>query len=98
MWKKQDLKKVQKVSKRIKRQGIRYDRIATNDWDSLLAAFAEDRHDCGKKHTVGIEGNNYRLRHRVRRAFQRTCGFSKKLFNHGKAFDMAFFYSNYGFV
>ncbi|MDR2176534.1 MAG: IS1 family transposase, partial [Treponema sp.] len=28
----------------------------------------------------------------------RTCCFSKKLFNHRKAFDMAFFYINYGFV
>ncbi|MDR3327037.1 MAG: IS1 family transposase, partial [Prevotellaceae bacterium] len=27
-----------------------------------------------------------------------TCCFSKKLFNHFKAFDLAFFYINYGFV
>ncbi|MDR1317820.1 MAG: IS1 family transposase, partial [Spirochaetales bacterium] len=27
-----------------------------------------------------------------------TCCFSKKLINHWKAFDMAFFYINYGFV
>jgi IS1 family transposase len=52
----------------------------------------------GKEHTVGIEGNNCRLRHRIRRTFCRTCCFSKKLFNHRKAFDMAFFYINYGFV
>ncbi|MDR2802815.1 MAG: IS1 family transposase, partial [Treponema sp.] len=38
------------------------------------------------------------LRHRIRRAYRRTCYFSKKLFNHRKAFDMAFFYINYGFV
>ncbi|MDR1315854.1 MAG: IS1 family transposase, partial [Spirochaetales bacterium] len=47
---------------------------------------------------VGIEGNNCRMRHRIRRAFRRTCCFSRKLFNHWKAFDMAFFYINYGFV
>ncbi|MDR1986262.1 MAG: IS1 family transposase, partial [Treponema sp.] len=28
----------------------------------------------------------------------RTCCFSKKLLNHLKAFDLAFFYLNYGFV
>ncbi|MDR2247055.1 MAG: IS1 family transposase, partial [Treponema sp.] len=28
----------------------------------------------------------------------RTCCFSKKLFNHLKAFEVAFFYINYGFV
>ncbi|MDR1863919.1 MAG: IS1 family transposase, partial [Treponema sp.] len=26
------------------------------------------------------------------------CCFSKKLYNHLKAFDIAFFYINYGFV
>ncbi|MDR0561828.1 MAG: IS1 family transposase, partial [Spirochaetaceae bacterium] len=30
--------------------------------------------------------------------FRRTCCFSKKLFNHWKAFNMAFHYLNYGFV
>ncbi|MDR1986342.1 MAG: IS1 family transposase, partial [Treponema sp.] len=32
------------------------------------------------------------------RAFRKTCCFSKKLFNHLKAFEMAFFYINYGSV
>ncbi|MDR1443272.1 MAG: IS1 family transposase, partial [Treponema sp.] len=58
----------------------------------------EDHHLVGKKHTVGIEGNNCRLRHRIRRVFRRTCCFSKSIVNHWKAFDMAFFYINYGFV
>ncbi|MBE0443588.1 IS1 family transposase, partial [Psychrobacter sp. FME13] len=31
----------------------------------------------GKQHTVGIEGNNCRLRHRLRRAVRKTCCFSK---------------------
>ncbi|MDR0714048.1 MAG: IS1 family transposase, partial [Bacteroidales bacterium] len=38
------------------------------------------------------------LRHRIRRAFRKTCCFSKKLFNHFKAFNLAFFYINFGFV
>ncbi|MDR1232529.1 MAG: IS1 family transposase, partial [Spirochaetaceae bacterium] len=29
---------------------------------------------------------------------RRTCCFSKKLASHLKAFDMVFFYINYGFV
>ncbi|MDR2535653.1 MAG: IS1 family transposase, partial [Treponema sp.] len=49
-------------------------------------------------YTVGIEGNNCRLRLRIRWAFRRTCCFSKKLFNHWKAFNMTFHYINYGFV
>jgi IS1 family transposase len=95
VWGKRDLKTALKLRKRL---GISYDRIATDGWESFLAAFAEDCHDVGKKHTVGIEGNNCRLRHRLRRAFRRTCYFSKKLRNHWKAFDMVFFYINYGFV
>jgi IS1 family transposase len=83
---------------RIKQLGISYDRIAADDWESFVPAFAEDNHKVGKAHTVGIEGNNCRLRHRIRRAFRRTCCFSKKLRNHLKAFAMAFFYINYGFV
>ena len=32
-----------------------------------------DVHLTGKRHTVGIEGNNCRLRHRMRRIFQKSC-------------------------
>ncbi|MDR0303851.1 MAG: IS1 family transposase, partial [Chitinispirillales bacterium] len=39
--------------------------------------------------------NNCRLRHRIRRAFRKTCCFSKKFENHMKAFSLAFFYINY---
>jgi len=39
-----------------------------------------------------------RLRHRIRRAFRKTCCLSKKLYNHLKAFNLAFFYINYGYV
>jgi IS1 family transposase len=98
VWGKRDLKTAKKLRKRIKRLGISYDMVATDDWDSFVSAFGEDNHEVGKEHTVGIEGNNCRLRHRIRRAFRRTCCFSKKLFNHWEAFEMAFFYINYGFV
>ena len=98
VWGKRDLKTAKKLRKRIKRLGITYDTVATDSWDSFLSTFCEDKQLVGKQYTVGIEGNNCRLRHRVRRAFRRTCCFSKKLFNHWKAFSMAFFYINHGFV
>jgi IS1 family transposase len=98
VWGKRDLKTAQKLRKRIIRMGITYDKIATDSWDSFITAFAADNQLIGKKYTMGIEGNNCRLRHRIRRAFRRTCCFSKKLFNHWKAFNLVFFYINYGFV
>jgi IS1 family transposase len=98
VWGKRDLKTAKRLRKRLKRLGISYDQITTDDWNSFLSAFAEDRHLTGKEHTIGIEGNNCRMRHRIRRAFRKTCCFSKKLYNHLKAFNMAFFYINYGFV
>jgi IS1 family transposase len=98
VWGKRDLKTAQKLRRRLKRLKITYGLIATDTWDSFLTAFAKDELLTGKRYTVGIEGNNCRIRHRVRRAFRRTCCFSKKLFNHWKAFSMAFHYINYGFV
>jgi IS1 family transposase len=93
VWK-QDIKTAQKLRKRL---GISYDGIATDNGERFVSVFGSDKHDVGKKHTVGIEGNNCRMRHRIRRTFRRTCCFSKTLFNHGKAFEMAFFYINFGF-
>jgi IS1 family transposase len=98
VWGKRDLRTAQKQRKRIQGLGISYDMIATDEWDRFLSAFREDNREGGKEHTVGIAGNHCRLRHRIRRAFRRTCCFSKKLLNHLKVFDLAFFYLNYGFV
>jgi IS1 family transposase len=98
VWGNRDLKRAKKLRKRIQGLGISYDMVATDDWDSFLSAFGEDKQVVGKEYRVGIEGNNCRLRHRVRRAFRRTCCFSKKLVNHLTAFEMAFFYINYGCI
>jgi IS1 family transposase len=96
---KRDLKTAKKLRERLKRLGISYDRVAADNWERFVSAFGEDNHEAGKEHTAGIEGNNCRLRHRIRRVFRRTCCFSKKLRNHWKAFAMTFFfYINYGFV
>ena len=77
---------------------ISFDVVYTDDWGSFKKAFAKDLHKISKKNTVGIEGNNCRLRHRIRRAFRKTCCFSKRLLNHIKAFHLAFFYINEGHV
>jgi IS1 family transposase/transposase-like protein len=98
VWGNRDIKTAKKLRVRLWRLGIRYDRVALDLWDSFHTAFKEDEQLVGKHYTVGIEGNNCRLRHRLRRVFRKTCCFSKKLFNHWKAFPPAFFYINYGFV
>jgi IS1 family transposase len=98
VWGKRDLKTEQKLRKRIRGLGISNDKVATDDWDSFLSAFGEEKEVVGKEYTVGIEGKDCRMRQGIRRAFGRKCCFSKKLRNHWKAFDMAFFYINYGFI
>jgi len=98
VWGKRDLKTAKKLRERLKGRGITYEYAAIDEWESFVAAFREDEELVGKEYTGGIEGNNCRLRHRVRRGFRRTCCFSKKLLNHLKAFSMAFFYINYGYV
>jgi IS1 family transposase len=92
-WGKRDRKTAEKLRNRLRRLGISYERIVTDNGDRFLSVFGEDKHEGGKEHTVGIEGNNCRMRHRIRRAFRRTCCFSKKVLNHLKAFEMAFFTS-----
>jgi IS1 family transposase len=88
VWWKRNIKTAQKQRKRIKGPGISYDRTAADGRDGFLSAFREGNH------AAGIEGGNCRLR----RAFRRTCCFSKKLCSHWKAFETAFFYINYGFL
>jgi IS1 family transposase len=98
VWGNRDKKTAEKLKERIKELGISYDLITTDTWGSFLSVYGEGGHVGGKEHTVGIEGNNCRQRHRIRRVFGRTSCFSKSVFKHLKSFDMAFFYINYGFV
>jgi IS1 family transposase len=95
---KRDLKTAKGLKKKLSDFGVNYGRVATDDRDSFISTFSEGNHLAGKEYTVGIEGNNCRLRHHIRRAFRKTCCFSKKLFNHLKAFNPVFFYINFGFV
>ena len=94
VWGKRDLKTAKKLRKRLKRLGVTYDRIACDGWDRFLRAFKEDEKLVGKKHTVGIEGNNCRLRHRIRRAFRKTCCFRRNCSTIGKSFQWLSFTSS----
>ena len=98
VWGKRNTKTAKKLREKLSSLGVSFDTVYTDDWDSFKNAFAADNHVIGKENTVGIEGNNCRLRHRIRRAFRKTCCFSKKLYNHLKAFNLAFFYINFGYV
>ena len=98
VWGKRDIATVRKLRDRLEYLGIDYAVISMDYWHSFVSVFADRNKQVGKEYTVGIEGNNCRIRHRVRRAFRRTCCFSKKLANHIKAFDLAFFYINHGYV
>jgi len=98
VWGKRNLKTAKALRNKLSALEITYDSICTDNWESFQSAFKGCNHFVGKEYTVGIEGNNCRIRHRIRRAFRKTCCFSKKLFNHFKAFDLAFFYINHGFV
>ncbi len=98
VWGNRNCKTAKRLRDKIVKLCVTYDTVYTDDWSSFVKAFKSDNHIIGKKNTVGIEGNNCRLRHRIRRAFRRTCCFSKKLLNHLKAFSLAFFYINFGYV
>ena len=98
VWGKRNAKTARKLRAELNELNVSFDKVYTDDWGSFKDAFCADNHIIGKENTKGIEGNNCRLRHRIRRAYRKTCCFSKKLINHLKAFDLAFFYINYGVI
>jgi len=98
VWGKRNFKTAKELREKLTDLGVTYNKIYTDNWKSFIKAFKSDKHIIGKANTVGIEGNNCRLRHRVRRAFRKTCCFSKILYNHKKSFELAFFYINFGYV
>lgn len=98
VWGKRNLATAKQLKARLIQLGVSFDTIACDNWDSFLTAFKDHNKQVGKQFTTGIESNNTRFRTFVRRAFRKTCCFSKKLLNHVKAFDLAFHYINYGWV
>ena len=98
VWGKRNLKTARELRAKLDALGIDFGYICCDNWDSFLTAFDVDFKQVGKRHTVDIEGNNNRFRQRLRRVFRKTCCFSKKLENHFKAFNLLFYYVNYGWV
>jgi len=98
VWGKRNLKTAKMLRSKLLTLGVSFDTVYSDNWESFRVAFVSYNHITGKENTVGIEGNNCRLRHRIRRAFRKTCCFSKKFTNHIKAFNLAFFYINNGVV
>jgi IS1 family transposase/transposase-like protein len=92
VWGKRNTKTAKLLRSKLSELGVSFDTVYSDGLEAFKVAFASDNHEAGKKNTVGIEGNNCRLRHRIRRAFRKTCCFSKKELNHEKAFTLAFFY------
>ena len=81
VWGKCNLKTAKMLRNKLSTLGVTFDTVYSDIWESFTGAFAADNHITGKTNTFGIEGNNCRLRHRIRRAFRKTCCFSKKLIN-----------------
>jgi len=74
-WEKRDLKTARRLRHWLEEHGVSYGRIAHDNWDSFVSAFAGVATSCGKRYTQRIEGNNCHLRHRIRRAHQAgRCG------------------------
>jgi IS1 family transposase len=98
VWGKRNLKTTWKLRKKLLATGISYERILTDNREIFTIVFQADNHIIGKTHTVGIEKNNCRLKHHIKRVFRKTCCFSKIIRNHLKEFNLAFFYINFGCV
>lgn len=98
VWGRRNLATAKQLRSKLLSLGISFNKIACDNWESFLVAFKHSIKKVGKRFTVGIEGNNTRLRTFARRAFRKTCCFSKNPTNHLKAFDLVFHYINHGWV
>jgi IS1 family transposase len=63
---KRELKTARKSREGLKRLNITYDTTASDDGDSFVMAFGEDKQLMSKEYRVGIEGNKNRLGDRIR--------------------------------
>ena len=66
VWGKRAIAIVQRLKEKLKQLSIHYTRISSNQWDSFITAFKDWQQSIGKLFTIGIEGNNCKIRHRIR--------------------------------
>ena len=71
VWGKRDLTTVKRLKLKLKQLDVSYTRISSDNWDRFVTTFKKCKQLIGKFFTVGIEGNNCRLRHRIKRGFRR---------------------------
>jgi hypothetical protein len=97
VWGKRNHKTAKKLRDKLKSQGITYDSVYTDKWDSFIAVFQADNHIIGRENTKGIEGNNYRLGMGYDILLEKPVVFPKP-FNQITAFELAFYYINFGII
>lgn len=66
VWGKRDLVTARRLKARLKQLRISYAHISSDHWDSFVTTFKNCKQLIGKFFTVAIEGNIFRLRHRIR--------------------------------
>ena len=66
VWGKRDLKTVKLPRAKLQKLGVTCAAIASDTWDSFVTGFKGFVQKIGKFFTVGIEGNNCRIRHRIK--------------------------------
>ena len=97
-WGKRNIAIMRELEARLNALKVTYGNVAMDKWQSFVEIFGSEKLNPDKKYTMEIEGNNCRLRHRIRWIVRKTHCFSKKLLYHFKTFDLVFHYINYGFV
>ena len=78
VWSKRDLKTAKKLRKKLAQSGVSYDYICTDIGIVLSPHLKQTITLNWKNNTVGIEGNNCRLRHRIGKAFKEKLAVSLK--------------------
>ena len=63
VWGKRNIATVKELKARLNAIKVTYGNIAMDKWQSFVEIFGSEKSNPGKKYTMGIEGNNYRLRY-----------------------------------
>ena len=81
---KEEIATVRELEARLNALKVTYGNIAMDKWQSFVEIFCSEKSNPGKKYAVGIEGNNCRLRHRIRRIVRKTRCFKRNCYTTSK--------------